>query len=140
MSKIPTGHSLSELGSALPLRKLDEFIERMALSADAKALLSDLGRLTVKVGGVLLQIGRQILTLALEIVKSFPNTVFGIVVTVAVWILLGSMGAVAGALGAFLTPLMLIFAVTKGMMADFAQAEWAASLRGLERKIAAGAS
>lgn len=136
MTQTPAEQIADDLNSSLPLKILDDLIERMALSADAKALLSDLARITVHFGGVLIPIGRKILTLALEIVRSFPNTVFGIVVTVAVGLVLGSMGKVAVALGAVLTPLMLIFAVTKGMMADFAQANWASSLRDLERKLA----
>ncbi|MGA0542589.1 hypothetical protein [Neotabrizicola sp. VNH66] len=136
MTQTPAEQIADDPNSSLPLRILDDLIERMALSADAKALLSDLARITVHFGRVLIPIGRKILTLALEIVRSFPNTVFGIVVTVAVGLVLGSMGKIAVALGAVLTPLMLIFAVTKGMMADFAQANWASSLRDLERKLA----
>lgn len=136
----PMGQIADDLNASLPLRILDDLIERMPLTADTKALLSDLARITVHFGDVLIPIGRKILTLALEIVKSFPKTVFGIVVTVAVGLVLGSMGKVAVALGAVLTSLMVVFAVTKGMIADYAQAEWAGSLRDLERKMATVAS
>ena len=139
MTQTPAEQIADDLNSSLPLRVLDDLIERMALSADAKALLSDLARITIHFGGVVVPIGRKILTLALEIVKSFPKTVFGVVVTVAVGLLLGPSGMVAAALGALLAPLMMMFAVTKGMVADFSQADWAASLRDLEQKLAMAA-
>lgn len=127
---------ISEVNQSLPLRKLNDLIARMDLSADAKALLADLAKISVQVGATVVHIGRKILTLAVEIVKRFPNTVFGIVVTVAIGLLLGSAGLVGTALAPLVTPLMLIFAVTKGMMADFSQAAWAESLRDLERRLA----
>ena len=76
--------TLTEFNTALPLRKIDALIERMDITADAKALLRDLGRISITIGGTLVHIGRKILTLAVEICKRFPNTLFGIVATVAV--------------------------------------------------------
>lgn len=125
-----------EINVAEPLRKLRRRIEELPLSADIKALLVDLAQITVWAGRAVLQLGRQILTLVFDIVRRFPNTTFGVVVSVAISMLIGSIPFVGAVLAPFLAPLMIAFGLTKGMVADLANAGWADRIRDLEAKLA----
>lgn len=125
-----------EINVAEPLRKLRRRIEELSLSADIKALLLDLAQITIRAGRAVLQLGRQILTLVFDIVRRFPNTTFGVVVSVAVSMLIGSVPFVGAVLTPFLAPLMIAFGLTKGMVADLANAGWADRIRDLEAKLA----
>lgn len=125
-----------EINTALPLRKITDRLERMVLSADVKAILLDLARISVKVGEVVLQIGRKILTVVFEILSRFPNTIFGVVIGVAIGMLIGSIPFLGAVLAPVLTPLMIAYGLTKGAIADLSNQKWASSVRDLEARLA----
>lgn len=127
---------LAELNTSLPLRKITERIDRLPLSADIKALLLDLAKLTVKVGGTVLKIGAKFLSVVFEVIGQFPNTVFGVVISVCLGLLIGSIPLTGGLLAPFLMPLLVAFGLAKGAIADVANAGWAARIRDLEAKLA----
>lgn len=124
-----------EINTGLPLRKLAAQIDRLALSADVKSLLMDLARITMKVGEVVLQIGRKIISVAFDIIARFPNTIFGIVIGVAVALLVGSIPLLGGLLTPFAMPLLLAFGLTKGAIADMANEGWTSRIRELETQL-----
>lgn len=105
---------LAEMNSSLPERKLQQLIERTNLSADMKALLADLARITVKIGNVMVSIGRKILTFSLELVKTFPTTSLAVIVTLVVASYVAPAGGIAGVIAYALGP------VLKGMLACIA--------------------
>ena len=72
--------ALSEITTALPLRKIVDRIDRMAISADAKALLKDLASISVRIGDTLVHVRRKVIDYAMEIVTRFPNTTFGVII------------------------------------------------------------
>ena len=130
-----TNALVAELNTSLPLRKICEQIDRLPLSADIKALLLDLAKVTVKVGETVLKIGAKILSVAFEIIGKFPNTVFGVVISVCLGLLIGSVPFIGGLLTPFLMPLLVAFGLTKGAIADLANQGWAARIRDLESKL-----
>ncbi|MCF1708713.1 hypothetical protein L0V05_07780 [Tabrizicola sp. J26] len=138
MSNVPKVdvENLREINAALPLRKISDQIDRLALSADVKSLVMDLARVTVAVGDVVLQIGRKILTVVFEILARFPNTVFGVVISVAVGLLVASIPFIGATLSAFLMPLLVAFGLTRGAIADFANASWTSRINELEARLA----
>lgn len=126
----------AEINTAEPLRKIRRRIEDLPLSADIKALLLDLAQITVQAGRAVLQIGRKILTVVFDILGRFPNTTFGVVVSVAISLMIGSVPFIGALLAPFLGPLLVAFGLTKGMVADLANASWAGRIRDLEAKLA----
>ena len=48
---------IKDINMSLPERKLKQLIERTSLSADVKAIMSDIVQVTIKVGGKVLAIG-----------------------------------------------------------------------------------
>lgn len=138
-----TGHTSPDnqiiaaaINDSLPLRKLKDLIERLSISADAKALLMDVARLTVKAGQFVLNIGRKILTVAFEIVQRFPRTVFGVIIAFIVTALIASIPFLGGLLAPVVGPLMLAFGVTTGALHDMRDAGWTSRVRELERQLA----
>lgn len=127
---------LAELNTSLPLRRIGEQIDRLPLSADIKALLLDLAKVTAKVGGTVLRIGAKILTVVFDIISQFPNTVFGVVISVCIGLLIGSIPMIGALLTPFLMPLLVAFGLAKGAIADLGNAGWAARIRDLEAKLA----
>lgn len=105
---------LAELNTSLPLRRIGEQIDRLPLSADIKALLLDLAKVTAKVGGTVLRIGAKILTVVFDIISQFPNTVFGVVISVCIGLLIGSIPMIGALLTPFLMPLLVAFGLAKG--------------------------
>lgn len=138
-----TGHTSPDnqiiaaaINDSLPLRKLKDLIDRLKISADAKALLMDVARLTVKAGQVILNIGRKILTVAFEIVQRFPKTVFGVIIAFIVTALIASIPFLGGLLAPVVGPLMLAFGLTTGALNDMRDAGWTSRVTELERQLA----
>lgn len=124
------------INDALPLRKLRDLIDRLEISADAKALLFDIANLTVQSGKFVLNIGRKILTFAFEIVRKFPKTIFGLVVATIVTSLIASIPWIGGLLAPIAGPLILAFGLSAGAINDMRDASWASRIDELEQKLA----
>lgn len=104
----------------------------MDASADAKALLRDLARITVRVGEVVVAIGRKVVDFAFELMKAFPNTVFGVIIGLIVAALVGSVPV----LGALLAPLAVAFGLAKGALEDVKNSGLRGRVADLERAVA----
>jgi hypothetical protein len=126
---------VGEINASLPLRKIASMIDRTDLSADTKALLMDLAKLTVTVGTTVVSIGRKILTLAFDIVAAFPNSTFGVVVAVIVSMLIASVPFVGAVLAPLIGPLLLALGLTMGAIADLRTRAWTARIQSLETQL-----
>jgi len=89
-------------------------IESLELSADAKALLADLLKLTTRVGDHLLRIGRKVLDFVLLLMRQFPLLSFAALVAIVVAALLSAVPLLGGLLAPVLTPLALVLGVSWG--------------------------
>ena len=92
-----------DVNSSLPQRKIVQLIERTNLSADMKALLSDLARLTIKIGGKILAIGRKILTFIFDVVKLLPGITLGVLAAIVISSIIGAIPIIGAVLAAFLS-------------------------------------
>lgn len=93
-----------------PKSKIRKIIERMEISADAKALLFSLNDKVVKIGKILLPVGRAILGAALELLKLFPTLSLALILSKFLPLLLPAWLVkigVAGLISSFLTLLGL---------------------------------
>lgn len=111
--------ALRKIQKSLPLRRVKEYLDRTDLSADMKALLHDLARVTIKIGETVVAIGRRVLDIALGLVSRFPNATLGVIVAVVLAAITGA-GAIP-ILGAFITKLMVLLGLTSGALADIRQ-------------------
>ena len=76
-SDLPNLDEISKLSQ--PKRKLYQQIEKLSISADAKALLFTMTDTVIKIGEVLLPVGRAILGAALELLKIFPTLTLAVI-------------------------------------------------------------
>lgn len=117
-------------------RVLRDQIERLSISADAKALLNDLLDVVIEVGGRVIAAGRQILAFIFDLVQRFPNTTFGVIVALVVSSLIASIPLLGLVLGPLLSPLLLAFGLLAGAIADLKDAPLRARVADLERHFA----
>ncbi|SFI96431.1 hypothetical protein SAMN02745667_00002 [Nereida ignava DSM 16309] len=99
---------IKDINMSLPERKLKQLIERTNLSADVKAIMSDIVHVTVKVGGKVLAIGRKILTFVLDLVKTFPAIAMGTIAALVITAVVGAVPLIGAPLAAFLGPILLV--------------------------------
>lgn len=111
--------AIKETNSALPGRKLDALIERTNLSADMKALLSDLANITLKVGQTVLTIGRKVLTIAFDLLKAFPTITLGAIAALIITALIASIPLFGGVLAGMLSSILLVLGISAGALQDF---------------------
>lgn len=124
--------ALAVINSSSPLRAVIDRIDRMEMSADAKALLRDLARITIRVGEVVVAIGRKVVDFAFELMKAFPNSIFGVIVGLIVAALVSSVPVI----GALLAPLAVAFGLAKGALEDVKDSGLRGRVADLERAVA----
>jgi hypothetical protein len=110
--------AIKEANSALPNRKLKDLIERTNLSADMKALLSDIATITAKVAGKLISIGRKILTVVFDLIKLFPAITVGVIAALVLTAIIAAIPLVGGVLAGALSSILLLLGIGKGALTD----------------------
>ena len=114
--------ALDQIQTSPPLRKIKEMLDRTDLSADTKALLYDVAKITVKIGETVVAVGRRIIDIAYKLVTKFPNTTFAVIVAVVLTTLTtGTIGAVIPALAVALNKLIFLLGIATGAIEDLRQ-------------------
>ena len=98
--------------------KLQSYIDNLDLSADAKALIASILKAAVKVGDLVIKVGKRIVEIVVMIVSKFPNTTFGLVLGLLVGALVSAIPIIGGLLGAFVLPIAAAFGLATGYMDD----------------------
>ena len=97
----------------LSKKKLERQIDKLAISADAKAWLDSFMSVTVKIGNAVLNIGRRILEIVFDLIKRYPNFTFVVVMYLVGSLLLIFVPALAPILVPLLQAMELVFALAK---------------------------
>ncbi len=118
-------------------QELMDQLDRLAMSADAKAVLARLADVTVTIGGKLVRAGRRILAFVIDAVQRFPNTTFGLIAALVVSSLIASVPFLGAVLGPLLSPLLLAFGIGMGALADLKESALRARGRHLEQEFGA---
>ncbi|NIZ61968.1 hypothetical protein DL239_13385 [Sedimentitalea sp. CY04] len=113
--------ALSAIQSSSPLTKIRKMIDNTNLSADMKALLYDIAKITIKVGETIIAVGRRVLDLSMMLVSKFPHTTLGVIVAVVLMTVTSSVLAWAPLLAVALNKLLLILGFTAGAVEDIRQ-------------------
>jgi hypothetical protein len=90
-------------------RQIESFIDRLDISADAKANLASFAKVTVKVGREVLRIGRKILDVLFSFLRSFPGIGFSVIFAVVISTLLSAIPLVGAVLGPIASTLIIAF-------------------------------
>ena len=103
-------------------KELIDRIERMEVSADTKALLAHLATTTVDIAGKIFEVGRRIMSFAIDLAKRFPSTTFGAIIGFVISSLIASVPIVGAILGPLLAPLLISTGLALGAISDLKNA------------------
>jgi hypothetical protein len=98
--------------------RLQGYIDNLELSADAKALIASIMSSAVRVGELVIQVGKRIVEIVIMIASKFPNTTFGLILGLVVAALVTTIPVIGGTLGSFVAPLAAAFGLANGYMED----------------------
>ena len=93
-------------------------IDNLGISADGKALLAELLRLSSQVGQQLFRIGRKILDFIFLTIDQFPTLTFSTIAALVVGALLSSVPLIGALLSSVLVPLALALGITYGVIKE----------------------
>lgn len=101
------------------VRGLQEKVDRLPISADAKSILIDVAKMTLDIGGKVIAIGRKILAFAIDLAEKFQNVIFGVIIALIMSMVLATLPLLGPTIAALLTPLMIALGVGRGAIEDF---------------------
>jgi len=107
---------------------LKKRLNALAISADAKSMLFTIAKTTIKVGSMVLKIGRKILDIVTAILGEFPMASTGTVFGAIFGYLVTSVPIIGLIFGPFVGTLAIAFGFASGAMQDLGN-------RALERRI-----
>lgn len=113
--------AILRIQEAPSLSSIKSLLDSFALSADMKALLYDIARVTVKVANTVIAVGRRVLSIAIDLFKRFPNTTLGVIVALTISTLLGAVPVIGLVLSAVFTKLLVLLGITAGAIEDIRQ-------------------
>ena len=87
-------------------------IDSLDISADAKAVLFQIGQASIRAGGLVVRIGRKILDVICYLLSEFPFMTFGAIFGVVVGMLVTSIPVIGFLIG----PLFKAFAIATGIV------------------------
>lgn len=90
-------------------RQIESFIDRLDISADAKANLASFAKVTVKLGREVVRIGRKILDVMFSFLRNFPSIGFAVIFAVVITTLLGAIPLIGAVLGPIASALLIAF-------------------------------
>jgi hypothetical protein len=127
---------LMAVNDSLPLRKIEEMLDRTDFSADTKSIVLDVANRTIVVAGQIIQIGRKIVSFALELAKTIPNTLFGVALALVMTALISGIPIFGALLAGLLKSILLIFGIAQGALADMRSGELGSRIENLLAQFA----
>jgi hypothetical protein len=127
---------LMAVNDSLPLRKIEEMLDRTDFSADTKSIVLQVASRTMVVAGQIIQIGRKIVSFALELAKTIPNTLFGVALALVMTALISGIPIFGALLAGLLKSILLIFGIAQGALADMRSGELGSRIENLLAQFA----
>jgi hypothetical protein len=127
---------LMAVNDSLPLRKIEEMLDRTDFSADTKSIVLQVASRTIVVAGQIIQIGRKIVSFALELAKTIPNTLFGVALALVMTALISGIPIFGALLAGLLKSILLIFGIAQGALADMRSGELGSRIENLLAQFA----
>jgi hypothetical protein len=127
---------LMAVNDSLPLRKIEEMLDRTDFSADTKSIVLQVASRTMVVAGQIIQIGRKIVSFALELAKTIPNTLFGVALALVMTALISGIPIFGALLAGLLKSILLIFGIAQGALADMRSGDLGSRIENLLAQFA----
>ncbi len=101
------------------LTQIQQQVDNLPYNQDVKALLGRMASLTLEIGGVVLQVGREFLELVFTLMRRYPNTTFYTLMGVSLGFLISSIPVLGWLLGWLIQPLFIALGLVMGLVLDF---------------------
>ena len=98
--------------------QVKNYLERLPVSAEIKALLFRITKFTITVGNAIVRLGKRLLEITMLLVKKYPNAGLGVILGALIASLIGAIPLLGPPLAAFLGPLLMLFGLAKGLWDD----------------------
>ena len=98
--------------------KLKNYIDNLNISPEMKAMLDSILNLTIKVGEMIVNIGRKIIEVVIYIVQQFPNMVMGTIIGFILGTLISSIPILGWIFGPIVIPALTFIGATYGLSFD----------------------
>lgn len=121
--------------SAAELRRI---IDNLDIPAEAKALLTELLDFSIKVGTVVLEVGKIIIEVVKALAKNFPNITAGLIIGVTLSVLVSCIPILGPLLGWICTPLFLIVGLGAGVLKEYENTDLGKALKDVVDTIFSG--
>jgi hypothetical protein len=119
--------TLQAIDQSMPLQTIESILEQISLSADAKSLILEMAQYSIVIGEHIVAIGRKIISFAIEVTKTVPNTLLGVAIALILASLmatpLATIPVLGTAIAGFLKTIFLIFGIAQGALADMRSGE-----------------
>ena len=100
-------------------QQLREHLERLPVSAEVKAILFNLAKFAIRAGETIVLIGKRLVEIGLTLANKYPNTTMGVIVAALLASLIALVPVIGPVISAFLAPLMVLYGLVDGFLADF---------------------
>jgi len=122
----------------LSVNELRMIIKNFSVPPEVKAMLNELLNFSIKVGEVVLEVGRKIIEVLKVLVKAYPNTAAGLLVGSLIGLLLSSIPVLGWLLGWLLVPLFTALGLALGMWKDLGDTELGTAIEDVLKTIFSG--
>lgn len=99
-------------------QQLKMYVERLPFSAETKAILFKLAKLTVSVGERVVRIGKRILEIAIMLASKYRHATFAIIIASLLTLLIGMIPLIGPVLASILGPLLVALGLVVGVWED----------------------
>ena len=89
-------------------------LDNLPLSADGKAFLAKCLKITIKIGGTVVKLGKKVVEIAMYLMTKLPHLTFWTVLGAVFAFLITSIPILGAILGSFLSPLIMVAGLSKG--------------------------
>ncbi len=111
-------------------------IDRMDISADAKAMLYSFSKATITAGKTIIKIGRKIIDILFTMLRQFPHLTFAVIFGYIVGALIATLPFIGAWLASIVTPLAILFGVVLAFPHELQAGELGARISAIVDKFA----
>ncbi len=98
--------------------EIDRWIRGLAISADAKMIMSDIAKTTIRAGDFVIRIGRKILDVIEWLLREFPKATLGLILGAVIGTLVISIPVIGVVIGPLFKTIVMVLGITIGSVED----------------------
>ena len=98
--------------------QINSYIDNLKIAPEIKAVLDSILNYSMKVGNLILNIGRKIVEVIIYFVQNFPNMIIGTIIAFTIGIIISSIPILGWALGWLILPLSTALGMGMGLKVD----------------------